>query len=411
MRSHRHLKPLLVLASLTLVAAACGSDDGGSADDTAATEDSVAAEDTAAAETDAPASEDTMAAEDTTATEDTTASADAAVEDTAASEDTGDGAGGDADAALADLVAAAQEDGGCTIYSSQALDNLNNLADGFEDEYGISVEVVRGTDGDNIPRLETELSTNTAGADLVVMASTGWVVDHAEAGDFVDPSASPQIAGLGDYDAAIYVHEGNYFEVGAAVLTFAWNTDLVPDGINDMEDLLDPELGGGKLGVIDPAIAPAVVDFWLWLGETYGEDFVEALAAQEPRIYPSALPIGEALTSGEIYATPYAAPVQLVPAAESGAPVDFGISEAGAWGAKYFGFIPRTADDPACAALLADFMLTATGQELVMGVAGTVIPDVPGSLITNDQVRDQDLEGTAPEPAAEYVEQWNAQFR
>jgi hypothetical protein len=40
-----------------------------------------------------------------------------------------------------------------------------------------------------------------------------------------------------------------------------------------------------------------------------------------------------------------------------------------------------------------------------------VIPDVPGSLITNDEVRDQDLEATAPEPAAEYVEQWNSLFR
>jgi len=395
----------LVLASLTLVAAACGSDDSGSADDTAATGDSVAAENTTVAETDAVATEDTGATADT-ATEDT------ATEDTATEGTAGEEATGDADAALSELVAAAQEDGACTIYSSQALDNLNNFADAFEAEYpGISVEVVRGTDGDNIPRLETELSTGTAGADLVVMASTGWVAEHAEAGDFVDASASPQISGLGDYDADIYVHDGNYFEVGAALLTFAWNTELVPDGINDMEDLLDPELGGGKLGVIDPAIAPAVVDFWLWMGETFGDDYVEALAAQEPRIYPSALPIGEALTSGEIYATPYAAPVQLVPAAESGAPVDFGISDKGAWGAKYFGFIPRTAAHPACAALLADFMLTATGQELVMGVAGTVIPDVPGSLITNDQVRDQDLEATAPEPAAEYVEQWNSMFR
>ena len=53
------------------------------------------------------------------------------------------------------------------------------------------------------------------------------------------------------------MHDGNYFEVGAAVLTFAWNTDLVPDGLTDYPDLLDPALAGGKIGVIDPAIGPA----------------------------------------------------------------------------------------------------------------------------------------------------------
>ena len=162
----------------------------------------------------------------------------------------------------------------------------------------------------------------------------------------------------------------------------------------------------------DPAIGPALVDFYLWLEEEFGEDFVADLAAQAPRIYPSSLPIGEALQSGEIYAGAFAAPVQLVPAQESGAPVDFGVSEeAGAWGARYFGGIPTSSDSPNAAALLADFMVTAEGQELVQGASGSVLPDVPGTLITNDQVRVMDLEATAPEPAAAYVEEWNAMFR
>lgn len=373
MRSHtrRHLKVLPAsLLCLALVAAACGDDD-----------------DTAAA--------------DTTST--------TAPEDTA-----GDDGGGDdeGDGGAAALEAAALEDGECTLYSSQALDNLNAFADAFEDKYsGISVEVVRGTDGDAIPRLETELSTNTAGADLAIIASKGWVVEHAEAGDFVDPTASPQIAGAGDFDAGQFFHEGNYFEVGAAVLSMGWNTNEVPDGLSSMEDLLDPSLSGGKIAVIDPAIAPAVVDYWLWMEENFGEDFVEALAAQEPRIYPSALPIGEALVSGEVFASPYAAPGQLIPAADGGAPVDYGLDDVGAWGARFFGLIPTSADDPNCATLLADFMLTAEGQELVNGASGTVLPDIPGSLITVDMVRDMDLEATAPDPAAAYVEKWNALFR
>lgn len=388
-RRRARLSSALVL-SITLLAAACGSDD-----ESSSTTASAAAETTAAA------------AETTAATE-TTAGAAAT---TAASAET-TAAGADDEAALADLVAAAQEEGSVTVYSSQGLDQLNALAEAFEQTYsGVDVEVVRLTDGDTIPRLETELSTNTAGADLAVMAAYGWVDGQATVGSFVDATASPQLAGLGAYDSEQYYHEGNYFEVGAAVLTFAWNTDLVPNGIADYPDLINQEFAGGKLGVIDPAIGPAVVDFWRWVEENFGEDYVAQLAELSPSIYPSALPIGEALTSGEISATVYAAPVQLVPAAANGAPVAYGISEKGAWGAKYFGFIPKSAAHPNAAALFADFMVTAEGQELVQGVSGSVLPGIPGTLITNDKVRVQDLAGMQPDPVAEYIAKWDALFR
>jgi iron(III) transport system substrate-binding protein len=324
----------------------------------------------------------------------------------------GEAPANDAQAALDELVAAAQDEGSITVYSSQGLDQLNALAEAFEAEYsGIDVEVVRGTDGDLIPRVETELATNTSGGDLMVSASQPFMETHADAGDWVDPTTSPQVAGLGDYDADEYVHDGNFFEVGAAVLTFAWNTNDVPDGLTDYPDLLDDELAGGRIAVIDPAISPAVVDYYLWLEESFGEDFVSDLAAQEPRIYPSALPIGEALSSGEVSAAAYAAPVQLEPAAANGAPVDYGISEHGAWGARYFAAIPKSSDSPNAAALFADFMVTAEGQELVQGASGSVLPDIPGTLITNVEVRVMDLEAIAPEPAAAYVEEWNSMFR
>lgn len=386
------------LCSLALVASACGGDDDDEA--TATTVAGASADTTAAAATDAPSA--TTAA----ATEGTSDATDGASESTAAAD------GAEAEAALADLVAAAEEEGSVTVYSSQGLDQLNALAAAFQEKYpGISVEVVRGTDGDTIPRVETELATNTSGGDLIVMAADAFMQTNAEAGNFVDPTASPQLAGLGAYDAEQYMHEGNYFEVGAAVLTFAWNTNDVPDGLTDYDDLLVPELAGGRIAVIDPAIGPAVVDFYLWMEESFGQDYIEALAAQEPRIYPSALPIGEALSSGEVSAAAYAAPVQLVPAAENGAPVDFGISPAGAWGARYYGAIPKSSDSPNAAALLADFMVTAEGQELVQGASGSVLPDIPGTLISNDRVRKIDLEATAPDKAAAFVEEWNALFR
>ena len=319
---------------------------------------------------------------------------------------TTDGASGDPDAAL---VEAATAEGKITIYSSQGLDQLNALAADFEAAYpGIDAEVVRGIDGDLAPKVEAENQTGSGVADMYVSASLSWVQTHADMDWFLAPEGS-ELTGAGEYDADQFVHDGNFFEVGAAVLTFAWNTDLYSAGIKDYEDLLDPELKG-KLGVIEPT-SPSIVDFYLWLEETFGEDYVEKLAAQEPQIYPSALPIGEALAAGEISATPYAAPATLTPLKAQGAPVEFGISDSGAWGARYFGMILTTAPHPKAGELFANFMVTRKGQEDVTATAGSVLPDVEGALITNAEVREQDLAKLTPEKVAAYQEKWNGLFR
>ena len=296
-----------------------------------------------------------------------------------------------------------------TVYSSQGLDPLNQLAANFEAKYpGIDVEVVRGIDSDLAPKIEAENQTGQGVADLFVNASLSWVEDHAAQGWF-QPVAGPELTGQGAYDAEQFVHEGNFFEVGSAVLTFAWNTDLYSAGITDYEDLLDPELSG-KIGVIEPT-APSIVDFYLWLEETFGEEYVEQLAALAPRIYPSALPIGEALGAGEISAAAYAAPSTLEPLKGQGAPVEYGISPSGAWGARFFGMVPTSAPNPNAGQLFANYMVTAEGQEVVQATAGAVLPDIPGTLIYNEEVREQDLSKLTPEAVAAYQEKWNALFR
>src|SRR6185503_5368975 len=57
------------------------------------------------------------------------------------------------------IVAKAKNEGKVTIYSSQGLDVLNDLAAKFKAKYGITLEVVRGIDSDNIPKVEAEAST------------------------------------------------------------------------------------------------------------------------------------------------------------------------------------------------------------------------------------------------------------
>jgi iron(III) transport system substrate-binding protein len=158
--------------------------------------------------------------------------------------------------------------------------------------------------------------------------------------------------------------------------------------------------------VIDPSISASGVDFYLWLEDTFGEQYVVDLAAQAPRIYPSALPMSEATISGEIYAGVFVAPAVIEPAKADGAPVEFDIDDAGAWGARFFGMILDGAPHPNAAQLLADFMVTPEGQELVQAGGGAVLDGVPGTLITNDRVRAQDMSRLTPDAVAAFNEKW-----
>ncbi|MEU4227675.1 extracellular solute-binding protein [Nonomuraea sp. NPDC026600] len=308
------------------------------------------------------------------------------------------------------LIEAAKKEAKITVYSAQGLDALNALASAFEAKYpGIDVEPVRGVDGDLSVKIETEFQTGKGIADMFVSASLPWVQKHAKDGRFLAPTG-PELTGKGAYDIKKYVHPGNYFETNSAVLTFGWNTKLYTKGLTDYTDLLDPALSGGKIGVIEPTAA-SIVDFYLWLEETYGADFVQKLAAQKPRIYPSALPMTEALSSGEIAAGTFVAPLSLVPAKAKGAPVDFKMPPTGAWGARYYGMVLKSGTHPNAAQLFADFMVTAKGQELITPAAGAVLPDIPGTLITNDKVRLQDPAKLTPEVVTAYHTKWKSLFQ
>ena len=282
---------------------------------------------------------------------------------------------------------------------------MNDLAERFSDEYGIELEVVRDIDSALIPKVEAEQQTGSGIADVIAQAERG-VVRTTRCRGLVRAPVGPAFDDPA-YDRAANVSDNGFFTSSAAVLTFGWNTDQYPTGLTDYSDLLDPELAGGRIGVIEPA-APSIVDFWLYLEENYGEDFVTQLAAQEPKIYPSSLPMAQALTSGEISAGSF---VQvLVDEKEQGAPVDSGLADQ-VWGRGSTPRSCRRAPHPNAAQVLANFMITEPGQEAIARKAASVLPDVPGTVTTVDKVRVQDLSILTEDFVAEYQAKWNDLFK
>jgi iron(III) transport system substrate-binding protein len=392
--SRRLVRALAAMTAVALIATSCGGDDddaaeSGSADTTAAAAAADTAEDAAAATTAAVA--DT--AEDAAVT-------------TGASDGTTPAPAGVSESEWEAIVAAAQEEGKVTFYSAQGLDQLNDLAQRFSDEYGIELEVVRDIDSALIPKVEAEQQTGSGIADVIAQAGAAWSEQRGAEGWFVAP-VGPAFDDPA-YDRATNVSaDGTYFTSSAAVLTFGWNTSEYETGLTDYTSLLDPELAGGRIGVIEPAAA-SIVDFWLYLEEQYGEEFVAELAGQEPKIYPSSLPMAQALTSGEISAASF---VQVLSdEKEQGAPVDSGLAGE-VWGARFNTSILETAPHPNAAQVLANFIVTQPGQEAIARKAASVLPDIEGAVTTVDKVRVQDLAVLTPEFVADYQAEWNSLFK
>ena len=301
------------------------------------------------------------------------------------------------------IVAAANEEGTVTLYTAQGLDQANQLKAAFEAEYpDITLEVVRDISSNLIPKIEAERQTGSGIADVYVSADTAWWEQTATDGHII-PITGPAFSEA-DYDPAL-IHADTYFEPSAVVFGYGWNTNNVPDGLSDMTDVLNPEFEG-KIGVVEPSLE-ALVDFWKYLEEQYGEDFVTQLADLNPRIYPGAGPLREALASGEISVSTYNSPMPDLEA--QGAPVAWTIPET-AWGARFYGGIVDTSPHPNAAQVLTDFMVTRPGQEsLVFNESVAVLPDIPntGAEISSVRVAPK----YTPEEITEYQEYWRGLFQ
>ncbi len=374
-----------VLAA-TLVIAACGDDDDGG---------------DASADTDAEASDDTAAeASDDTAGE--------APEDTGG--DTGDasaGSSGAAGACAADdwdaVVAAAGEEGKVVLYTSHLPNQQENLESAFEAAYpDIDLEIQRVL-GELEATLDAERETGASGADVAVNNFPTVPEKYLADGELIaigGPSAA-------DWAGNEVFVDDSYFTVNYNSLGLAWNTDEVPDGVSTFDDLLAPELAG-RVGVPDGSTSAAIIDWWAYVEDNFGgEEFVVELAATDPLVYETAVPLQQAVVVGEVAVAAYAGPWILDEQA-AGAPVDFGYPDP-AWSAPFYAFGLGWGQNQNAACVLLDFMMTPEGQEALAVNGASALAGVDG-LIPLEQTAPSQVAERSPEFAEEYGAKWREIF-
>jgi iron(III) transport system substrate-binding protein len=305
-----------------------------------------------------------------------------------------------------DVVSAAEEEGSVTLYSSQNTTILDSVKAAWNAKYpNIALEYVRGTDADLNPRVEVENKTKKGIADVHVVTDTAWIASAAESGSYSQELRGPSFDNP-EYDRDSSIKNNRLFLNVAATFGMGWNTDAAPNGLTDPRDVLDPEYKG-RVGVVSPVGIASYVDLYSFYRQNFGDDFQERLAAQEPRIYPSALGIAQALTSGEVVVAPMVQP--LVQEVATGAPVNWALPTP-SWGTPFYGHVTSVAPHPNAAQLLADFLVSTEGQTAqAIGVA-TALPGIAGATANAHDVHAPDPEQLTKQYVDQQSAEWEQQF-
>lgn len=302
------------------------------------------------------------------------------------------------------LVAEAKKEGSVTLYSSQDPNNLATFAKQFQAKFGIKVTFNRQVDATLAQQVNADQQTHSEKADLFVIASKPLMLGALKNG-WVTDARGPDLFNT-RYSRTNFAKPGKAFVVGAAVQGLAWNTQLFHGKLKDYTDLLNPQLAGGKIAAIIPS-GPSLVDVYLMLEQHYGKAFVSKLAAQKPKLYPSAFPMVQAVASGEVEATMMAS-ANVLDMKAQGAPIDFALPKKGAWNAPWWAMVLKHAPHPAAAQLVADYMLTPAGQAAVNHRYGAVVKHVAGTLFV--PLRNQNLAQLTPQKVTAYQQYWNSLF-
>jgi iron(III) transport system substrate-binding protein len=280
------------------------------------------------------------------------------------------------------LIAKAQQEGSVTIYTVSNPTSYANMAAAFKAKYGITVTVNRSVDNAILAQINAEESTGKAVADIWVATAKPYIygaLQHGWVVDGVGPSFFSK-----KFDRKTYMF-GKAWISGEAVLGEAWNTQAFTGQVTGVPTFTSSAFSGGKIGVPDPRVSTSFMDWYLWAEAKWGKGILQKLAAQNPKIYTSTLPMTQAVASGEIIGAPVAAGTALTLKA-SGAPIDFKVLPDN-WNAPYFGMILKQAPHPAAAQLLANYMESPEGQATVSATAGAIYPNIPNTFYAKPRVQ------------------------
>jgi len=304
----------------------------------------------------------------------------------------------------AKIVEGARKEGRVTLYYVSTQPVVDRLKAAFNKQYpGIQLDMLRLVGTELVGKLDQERATGADGGDVAITPETQWAVERAKDKGVLQP-VGPASANW----PAKYVLNGVAPMVGMEPLIIVYNSKLVTTPVTGYADLLRPEFKG-KVATPD-LVANIFFAFYEWQEQTLGAKFLPALAAQNPRFYPSCVPITQQIIVGELLAETLCVATIVTPLIAQGAPIKMVVPKP-AVATPFAGVIAAWSKRPNAAQVFMDFVMSPAGQGAwaALGEMASPIPNVPNALDINSMVALDPAKFT-PEIAKEYRAKWNKMF-
>lgn len=276
---------------------------------------------------------------------------------------------------LQSLVEKAEAEGEVTFYGTPGEDKVREWVKGFESKYDIDVNIYRAPSSDIFSRFSQEEQVGQHKADLVTLSVPAYISQIADKGWLAEYSPSAK-----DKFQQDTIIEGNAYPLYITTNAIAWNTkNVTPDEVEDLRDngyhaLLEPKWTD-KVGVVSAAAGGPQVSMYgeIAADPELGWDYLEKLAAQNPGVFESSVPlISNALAAGE-YPVAFPAPdTILVPAIDDGASIEFFYPNPTTSSAHYM-FISANAPHSAAARLFMEWATSLEAQTSIANISGGLV--------------------------------------
>ena len=253
----------------------------------------------------------------------------------------------------------AKKEGAVTLYTSMQLVDSRPLTEAFEKKYGIKVNLWRASGEKVAERVITE--SRGGRFDVDVIETDGAQVEILYREKQLAPLKAPSAA---DVPQEILQPHGYYVPTRLTLYVMSYNTNLVkPEEVpKSYADLLHPRWSG-KLA-LETDDVPWFASVVKAMGESQGVAYYRKLAANKPSMRKGHTLMAEMVAAGEIEIAIDTHVQGIARLKEKGAPIEWKPLQP-AFGQPSSVGVAARAPHPEAGRLLADFILSREGQEII----------------------------------------------
>lgn len=276
-------------------------------------------------------------------------------------------------------AAPADVEGELTLYSSLPSQHTEAILKAFEKSYPqIKARALQLTSGPLFSRFAGEAESGIHQADVFISGSSAL---YQKSPELFHRLTKDEIPTAVDLPKSVAPENEYYLNVNVGPFQGAINTGLVSKQdvqahLKSWKDAADP-FWRGKFVTVDPRSSTVYMSWYRTMRQTYGDDWLRAIAANKPGIVDSGATAAQQVAAGAYHLAFPVALGHIFPVQRKGAPIEALVPEGPAVGIASSLAVPKKAPHPKAAMLFAKWMVTLPAQSTF---CPTSVPTLPGDV-------------------------------